>query len=295
MQRPIVCGVDGSEAGAAALSTARWLGERLGASILAVHVAAEPARRPGGSHGAYLMETHAVEQRGTRVLDQAFQRQGLTWDVARRAVEMGDPAERLVSVASEEDAPMVVVGSHGDGALKSVVLGSVSSQVVASCDRPVVVVGSNAEVPGTARAVESLICGVDGSEASDRAAAVAVSLAGALDLRLVIAHACSPADRDPMKVLHRAEKSVGLEVSVRTRLVVGDAAKRLRELGVRERAAMIVVGSRGRGPMKAALLGSVSRAVVETAAVPVVVVTDDVATDAERPWSSTTAASNGEG
>jgi nucleotide-binding universal stress UspA family protein len=56
------------------------------------------------------------------------------------------------------------------------------------------------------------------------------------------------------------------------RVVSGFAADRLADLADEEAAEMIVVGSRGRGPLKAAFLGSVSSGLMGVARCPVMVV-----------------------
>jgi nucleotide-binding universal stress UspA family protein len=56
------------------------------------------------------------------------------------------------------------------------------------------------------------------------------------------------------------------------RVVDGFAAERLAEVADEERAAFVVVGSRGRGAFKSALLGSVSAGVIAVAPCPVLVV-----------------------
>jgi nucleotide-binding universal stress UspA family protein len=52
----------------------------------------------------------------------------------------GDPAERICAYARELDALLVVMGTHGYGAVMSLLLGSVSSTVVRRAGCPVVVV-----------------------------------------------------------------------------------------------------------------------------------------------------------
>ena len=60
-------------------------------------------------------------------------------DVQRR-VEYGDPAAEIVRVAADEGYDVVVVGSHGSGFVKRVLLGSVSQHVLHHAPCPVLVV-----------------------------------------------------------------------------------------------------------------------------------------------------------
>jgi nucleotide-binding universal stress UspA family protein len=60
-------------------------------------------------------------------------------DVQRR-VEYGDPAAEIVRVAADEGYDVVVVGSHGSGFVKRVLLGSVSHHVLHHAPCPVLVV-----------------------------------------------------------------------------------------------------------------------------------------------------------
>lgn len=57
----------------------------------------------------------------------------------------GDPAERICAYARELDARLVVMGTHGYGAVVSLFLGSVSGTVVRRAGRPVVVVPAPAD------------------------------------------------------------------------------------------------------------------------------------------------------
>ena len=53
---------------------------------------------------------------------------------------IGDPASMIVDVAKGGKFDLIVMGSHGRGALGSLVLGSVTAKVIAQCTIPVLVV-----------------------------------------------------------------------------------------------------------------------------------------------------------
>jgi nucleotide-binding universal stress UspA family protein len=52
----------------------------------------------------------------------------------------GSAAERVVELARDRNAPLIVVGSRGLGAAAGALLGSVSSAIIHRADRPVLVV-----------------------------------------------------------------------------------------------------------------------------------------------------------
>ncbi len=139
---------------------------------------------------------------------------------------------------------------------------------------------------------QSIVCGVDRGEEGARALSMASWLADRMRARLELIHvAPEPPDRpgraygsyasaydarlQGAEVVARAESLAATAVSARPRLLVDEAAAALAQTAENERAAMLVVGSRGHGAAKAALLGSVSNAVVESGRRPVVVVTTE--------------------
>jgi nucleotide-binding universal stress UspA family protein len=67
---------------------------------------------------------------------------------AETVVRHGKAGEEICAVARERGARMIVVGSHGSGALTSALLGSVSAQVLHNAPCPVLVVGSAAAQAG---------------------------------------------------------------------------------------------------------------------------------------------------
>jgi nucleotide-binding universal stress UspA family protein len=143
----------------------------------------------------------------------------------------------------------------------------------------------------------SIVVGVDGSDASHAALRWAAEEAKLRSASLVALHAWSfvpaqpigdpgmlavpagdlpgqlDAESDAAQVsLDRAvaDAITGSDVELERRLVEGDAGEAL--VASSEDAVLVVVGSHGRSGFKAALLGSVSRHVVNHAACPVVVV-----------------------
>jgi len=82
----------------------------------------------------------AERERAERTLAEAkaeAERVGLAVETVLRS---GDPAGEICAVAASERARLLVIGSHGHGAVLSVLLGSVSSAVLHRASCPVVVV-----------------------------------------------------------------------------------------------------------------------------------------------------------
>ncbi len=138
----------------------------------------------------------------------------------------------------------------------------------------------------------TIVVGLDGSPSAERALEWAVDQALRESRQLTLAHGVDPSGSvwvDPAGIDHRAvlealhddAKAVlghareqiahrAPDLVVHEVVHLSDARVTLLELS--ERAAMVVVGSRGRGPIKSLLLGSVSLAVSREARCPVVVV-----------------------
>lgn len=54
--------------------------------------------------------------------------------------EIGEIADTILNVAKKERVDLIVLGSHGRGAVKGILLGSVSSKVIAQTEIPVTIV-----------------------------------------------------------------------------------------------------------------------------------------------------------
>jgi nucleotide-binding universal stress UspA family protein len=139
-RRGVVVGVDGSHISDHALAFAAEEAVRLGEPLIAVH-SWDIVAMVGGEYGygAPLIATDDLARAESEILDAALApitaaHPGL--DV-QRSVIAGDPVHDLAEAAST--AKLLVVGSHGRGALARFLLGSVSQGVLADLVAPTVV------------------------------------------------------------------------------------------------------------------------------------------------------------
>jgi nucleotide-binding universal stress UspA family protein len=148
MAQVIVCCVDGSPQALAAAQVAGTLAERLGAHVVLLHVAAQTTA-PGVSAAPRGRERLAESERqaGAAILSDVCRESGLPESTELR-IELGDVAERVRAVAEETEAMLVVIGSHGRGAVKRALLGSVSRDLAGNAPCPVVVVPPGAAPAG---------------------------------------------------------------------------------------------------------------------------------------------------
>lgn len=121
----------------------------------------------------------------------------------------------------------------------------------------------------------TVLVGVDGSPCSDQALDWAIDLARRERRQLTLVHGLEPMHEpaEARAVVGRARRhclDTAPELSVHEATWVADPRVALHDLGTR--AAAVVIGSHGRGPVASRLLGSVGLSVTRHAPCPVVVV-----------------------
>jgi nucleotide-binding universal stress UspA family protein len=139
--------LDGSEHGEAVLASTEMLATALKARMTLLRVV-EPfyygAALAGGAPMAIPMDLDALIESSqesaqsyvTRAADE-LRKRGLAVETR---VEIGTPAQTIVSVASETGAHLIAMATHGRGGVARLVLGSVATRVLQRSDVPVLLV-----------------------------------------------------------------------------------------------------------------------------------------------------------
>jgi len=117
-----------------------------------------------------------------------------------------------------------------------------------------------------------IVCGVDDSRGGREALISAAALSQRLGAQLVVVNVASRERAVAETLLDHLVESGGRAADADRRVELGRPAARLAALAAEEGAELLVVGSRGRGRLGSAVLGSVSRELVALATCPVLVV-----------------------
>lgn len=142
--RPILFATDGSPSAEEAQKEAFELAHRLDAPLLVVSVA--HATLPAVGYAAYgysniVAELTQAEHKRVRELLATIATAACAAGLSCTTVLAdGFAVEEICEVASERDAQLIVVGSHGWGAARRFLSGSVSTGLVHSAPCPVLVV-----------------------------------------------------------------------------------------------------------------------------------------------------------
>jgi nucleotide-binding universal stress UspA family protein len=298
----ILLAVDGSEEAGLAAQAAVELCEKTGSELHVVHVGR--GTRHVGDTGPVLLDPRTEElaqerldQQAQALLDAEVQKiEGLGGSVSRSHLLREHPADQIVRLAEELEARMVVMGSRGRGGIRRALMGSVSEDVVRHAHCPVFVArkfGSETLLPAR------IVLAVDGSPESDAAASIAADLANSADSELYLVHV-GPNAHIPDKHMYpvgsvesyfeQAKKEArtfldgqaerlraGTEAQVHASLRLGSPETAIVEFADEVDAGMVILGSRGLGGIRRALMGGVSDAVVRHARCPVLVVRQEPA------------------
>ena len=294
----IVVGVDASERSRDALALARSLA-RNGTRLVLVCAYAADRYRAGDGGSSY---ARALRADADAVLAP------LAGEIGSETIAIADrhPASALQEVAARTGASLIVIGSTHHGLLRRVLPGGTGEHLLHGARCPIGIASRGFSKREHER-FRNVACAFDGGHDSRLALAYAAQLARDTGAHLEILRATDPPGpidatlavdelgaaaarriRDrPMAELRRVVAELDPLLEPEGTLLHGDPATAL--LRTSFVVDLMVLGSRGYGPWRGVLLGSVSARVIRAAGCPVIVVPHSV------PEASTTEAATASG
>lgn len=216
---------------------------------------------------------------------------------AQARFAVGEAAPTIVKVAKDTETDLIIMGSHGRSALKGLLLGSVTNSVLALCEIPVLIL-RNKEAPTS----DSLKVGiaVDGSKygaaavnyilknndlfgnnpifyllnvVSDYAGVVMPDMAG-MALPTMSENEVRAMQQEAFDEAVGPYRKEFSEKGFNTREIclVGNPGDEIAAYAKKERLDVIVMGTRGYGAFKAAVLGSTATRIAAISDTPLLVI-----------------------
>jgi nucleotide-binding universal stress UspA family protein len=195
------------------------------------------------------------------VYKQAHARLSKVARAVDRVLTRGFPSQELVKLARKTRADLIIVGSHEHGRVERLLLGSVADAVkhYAPCH---VLIAKSSPQSGP------ILAPVDGSEPSRLAAQLALRLAKASREPAHILHVfglnilryAEIGEEEFRKVIQK-HRLPPRSKKIHYALDFGNPGKQIVKYAKDRKASLIVMGSRGLGPLRSALMGGVSNRV----------------------------------
>jgi nucleotide-binding universal stress UspA family protein len=202
----------------------------------------------------------------------------------------GSAVDRILALAGEKQADLIVMGTHGRSGFERLLLGSVAERILRKAACPVLTVPPRVSGVTAPPAFKRILCAVDFSAPSLRGLEYALSLAQEADAALTLAHVLEFMPEEEMPDLPGfdvREYAASIAASARERLAAAVPADARTYCEIQEVVAtgrpwreilrlardgaadLIVMGVRGRGAADLVLFGSTTQHVVRQATCPV--------------------------
>lgn len=269
----ILLATDFSEQAKAALTEATRLAQHHAARLHIVHVDVVPLQG-GGDFGRPVVPDYLRDVAGSAAgHDSAFHGTNAVLKVMRDSSE----AAGILRYASDQQVDLIVLGTHGRGALAEMLVGSVAQAVARQAAVPVLIVG-----PGSQASEPCVLAPVENTPRSRAALAEAARIAVERSARLVALHVVDfgrvehpehmeigERERRAREDLARLLAGTELPVVAEPVVTIGPSADEIVRIAVKEGAGLIVMSPSSHTPMERLLLGSVCKSVIRGAPCPV--------------------------
>jgi nucleotide-binding universal stress UspA family protein len=293
-ERSLLCPVDFSEQSRHALSWAAAIAQRRSGQVTVLSVV-EPllAQAARIRLNVDLVQTE-VEPELRQFVEATLPEPVRQATHLRIEVTTGEPSEAILLAARRLKAGLIVMGTHGLGGFRKLLLGSTTEKVLRRTETPVLVVPEGAvtapaaEQPGVH--LKKILLATDFHESAAAATQWAGDLAADIGVPLVLAHVVEPvvvphrwqalvADAEEDRVASGQRKLAGLAARFHNTqsesvVSVGPAADTIASLAVEHGAGLVVMGlanPEGSAPRTPRTPGSIAYRVLRIARVAVVV------------------------
>jgi len=141
MFKKILVPVDGSDTCERIMDYINSFGENYNAKVILLNVYGLPTLTEYNNYPAYPLESaYSVEQQSHEILKRAKEKLGdIPYEVVMVS-EAGNPAATILDVAEKHDCDLILMCTHGMGAVKRFLLGSVTNKVVHHAHIPVLII-----------------------------------------------------------------------------------------------------------------------------------------------------------
>jgi nucleotide-binding universal stress UspA family protein len=306
MSKPIIVGYDPQTFDRAPVNFAVAAARFTGAPLVIASVCAGSAVRDGSAAGRLDEDLAADASGALDEVDRELDAEGIA--VEFRQIDNTSAARALHEAAEAQDAGLLVVGSTTRGAIGRVLPGSTAERLMHGAPCPIAIVPHEWEAGGGLNTIGVAYVDTDEGREALRGAHALARRTGA-KLRVLTAvkaglsaygatEATTPVQAgkgitdiegelrtQAEKALRRQTEALGDGVPVETDAFVEDPADVL--IRVSENLDLIVCGSRGYGPLRAVLLGGVSRRLAADARCPVIVLPRGVEASLEALMAET--------
>jgi nucleotide-binding universal stress UspA family protein len=255
----LVVGVDGSEPSRLALQWAASIAKALARQLLVVEADALGDQRD--------LAEAARETSGDSLVDVE----------AEFEILQGSPAGAILQRVTADDG--LVLGSRGRGGFAGLLLGSVSRECAEHAPCPVMIVRQQLPAPNDQTPI---LVGHDGSPSSKRALEWAIGVSQATGAEVIAAYVWQAAASEVRPRLHRrlvadaghsiAQWAAEVSPAVRPVEIEGEPRMALVDLAQRAGAALLVVGRRGKGTVRALRIGSVAAYLMTSSPAPIAII-----------------------
>lgn len=294
-QNRILLAVDGSVFSEHAAKYVAWYGSLFGCgNICLVNV------QSAGNNVFHVIDQNKLQIEATELARIATVNARKTLDQAnlkyKSHIEIGDPADKIISVALEEKVDEIVLGSRGLGTIGNIILGSVAYKVVHHAPMPVTIVSNPIDVtnsiPYTPQPIHKVLLAVDGSECSAHAVEYVAKLHIAqIPMEVYLINVQAPIasgnirrfiSQEAIESYHKEEGQAALEkaedmlrfagVNFESHIIVGHAAEAITQFSKKQNCSRIVMGTRGRSLLGNIMLGSVAYHAIHLTSMPITLV-----------------------